>query len=220
MTCPHRITDSAWPGQSCRGDTLIGLLVGLALGLGVVAVATRMLADQLQSHREVLQGSRLNHDLRSALAIIALELQDAQYLHDAHLLRLKAPCSDAFCGSTEDFDVTADRLEFSHDRNANGTKENNECAGFRLSAGELQFKTACSPATWTALTDAGHVRLTRLGVSVACRMQGPYLQRRVQISLSAQWPQDSRRSLSLQQQVHLRNALPATSLPAYCKAWS
>lgn len=215
----HRIA-VVHAASACRGETLVGLLVGLALGLGLVAVATRMLADQLQGHREALQTSRLNHDLRSALAIIDTELQDAQYLHDAHVLRLKTPCSDAFCGSTEDFDAAANRLEFSHDRNANGTKENNECAGFRLSAGELQFKTACSPATWTALTNASHLRLTRMDVKVACRLLGPRLQRRVLITLSAQWPQDRFRSLSLQQQVHLRNDLPASILPAYCTNWS
>lgn len=204
----------------CRGETLVGLLIGLALGLAVTAAATRMLAHQLQNHRQALQGSRLSHDLRSALAIIALELQDAQYLHDAHLWRRTTPCSDAFCGHTEDFDASADRLEFSHDRNADANKQNNECAGFRLSAGELMFKTACNPATWTALTDVGHVRLTRLGVSVACRLQGPRLQRRVLITLSAQWPQDPGRTWNLQQQVHLRNDLPATTLPGYCKDWS
>lgn len=206
--------------QGCQGETLVGLLVGLALGLVVLAATTRMLANQLQGHRQALQGSHLHHDVRSALAAMAQELQDAQYLHDAHRLRLKTPCSDAFCGNAEDFDLATDRIEFSHDRNANGLKENNECAGFRLSAGEIKFKTACSPAVWTALTDAGSVRVTRLGVSVACRLQGQRLQRRVQITLSAQWPQDPQRQLSLQQQVHLRNDLPASALPSYCKAWS
>ena len=68
------------PGKpnSQRGETLVGLMVGMGLGLVVLAGGTHLLAQHLTAHRWALQDSHVHHDLRSALDSMARELRQAQ----------------------------------------------------------------------------------------------------------------------------------------------
>ncbi len=66
-----------------KGETLVGLLVGLGVGLLMLAAGSQMLAQHLQGHRLALQDSHVHHDLRSALNTIARELRQAQSLGQA-----------------------------------------------------------------------------------------------------------------------------------------
>lgn len=199
-----------------RGETLIGLMVGLGLGLLVLAAGTQMLAQQLRGHRWLLQDSHAHHDLRAALSTMAQQLRQAQALEDAWKLRTSASCVDPFCDGPEDFSINADRINFSIDRNRNGLPDNNECLGFRLSNGELKARTACEPEVWTSLTDAGSLKITQLQWQVKCAPQGRLWQRWVTVSLTAQWPGDASRQWQASQTITLRNALPAPQAPAYC----
>ena len=202
--------------QSQRGETLVGLLVGLALGLLALSAGTLMLAQLLRGHRLALQDSHLQQDLYFALDLMASELQDAQYSGQAWASRSPASCSDPFCDGTEDFAVGSERLDWTLDRNHNGTQDNDECTGYRLRSGALQVRTACSPEVWTALTDTATLRLTRLDATVHCEARSGWLHRQVQLQLQAAWPQDPVRSIALDRRVALRNALPQAVLARYC----
>ena len=85
-----------------KGETLVGLLVGLSVGLLVLAAGSQMLATYLQEHRLALQDSHVHHDLRSALDTIARELREAQSLGQAWRERAKSHCADAFCAGQAD----------------------------------------------------------------------------------------------------------------------
>ncbi len=199
-----------------RGETLVGLLVGLALGLLVLAGGAHMLAQLLRGHRQALQDSHLQQDLHFAMDLMTSELQDAQYSALAWSSRSPSACTDAFCDGREDFSLTSDRMDWTLDRNHDGRQDNNECTGFRLKAGVLQMRTACTPGVWTALTDTASLRLTGLQATVQCRPLSGWLQRRVQVQLQVQWPQDATRTLALQRTVVLRNPLPLTVQARYC----
>ena len=199
-----------------RGETLTGLLVGLALGLLVLAAGAHMLAQLLRGHRQALQDSHLQQDLHSAMDLMVGELQDAQYSGQAWRTRSPTACADAFCDGSEDFSLAAGRMDWTLDRNHNGLQDNNECTGFRLRAGALQMRTACTPEVWSALTDTSSLRLTRLQATVQCRVQAGGLQRTVLVQLQAQWPQDATRTLSLQRAVVLRNPLPPVLQARHC----
>ena len=60
------------------GETLVGMLVGLGVGMVVLAAGSQMLAQQMQGHRLALQDSHVHHDLRSALDTVVRELRQAQ----------------------------------------------------------------------------------------------------------------------------------------------
>ena len=198
------------------GETLMGLMVGLGLGLLVLAGGTQMLAQTLRGQRALQQDSHVHHDLRAALGMIARELRQAQLIEGAWKLRTTAPCQDAFCGHAEDFSIQADRINFSVDRNHNGKQDNNECLGFRLTNGEIKARTACLPEVWTSITDAGSLKITALQWRVHCATQGRLWQRWITVSLTAEWPNDKSRQWQMSQTVSLRNALPSPQAPADC----
>src|SRR5574343_1869770 len=199
-----------------RGETLVGLLVGLTLGLLVLAGGAHMLAQLLRGHRMALQDSHLQQDLHFALDLLASELQDAQYSASAWRTRSLAGCADAFCDGQEDFGLSQERIHWTLDRNHNGAQDNDECTGLRLKAGALQMRTACTPEVWTALTDTASLRMTRLAASLRCQRREQWLQRHVLLQLEAQWPQEPARTLLLERTVVLRNDLPPVAQALYC----
>ena len=64
---------------SVRGLSLVELLVGLALGLFVVAAATTLLAAQSREQRLLVTENRLMQDLRTASDIITRDVRRAGY---------------------------------------------------------------------------------------------------------------------------------------------
>lgn len=212
-----RPADSACPQalvSEQRGETLMGLMVGMAVGLLVLAAGSQMLATHLRGHRSALQQSHLHHDLRSALDAIAGELRQAQGSGQAWQKRSSGICSDAFCSA--DLVISGHRLVFSRDRNQNGVMDNNECTGFRLKDHELQIRTACTPEVWTDLTDSGSLKLTGLAWEIQCEKRGPWVARHVTVQITAQWLHDPLRPLSLSQTVSLRNDVPVQPWPVAC----
>ncbi|WP_414015795.1 hypothetical protein [Limnohabitans sp.] len=204
--------------QTQQGETLVGLLVGLGMSMVVLAAGSQMLAQLLQGHRLALQDSHMHHDLRSALDTIAKELRQAQAIGQAYRRRATAQCADAFCAGQADLVVQGQRISFGQDRNQNGLMDNNECLGFRLRDHELQIRTACTPEVWTDLTDAGSLKMTGLNWQVHCEKRGRWVARWVTVQMSAQWPSDATRALSLSQTVSLRNDVPDSPWPVVCGA--
>jgi type II secretory pathway component PulJ len=163
-----------------------------------------------------LQDSHLHQDLRSAMDWMARELRQAHYAANAWQTRAPTRCDDAFCAGTDDFSIDGSRIAFSLDRNHNGLKDNNECLGFRVVKGALQARTACKPEVWSALTDTASLQITQLNWQVHCTQTRGWLQPSVALAITAQWPVDASRQVSLKQTVHLRNAVPASQQALFC----
>lgn len=206
------------PPQDQQGETLVGLLVGMGLGLVVLAGGTHLLTQHLTAHRWALQDSHVHHDLRSALDSMARELRQAQGVGMAWSTRASAQCMDAFCRASADVQISHQRIDFSRDRNQNGVLDNNECAGFRLREHKLQVRTACQPEVWTDLTDAGSLKMVDLQWRVSCEQKGRWVSRRITVQSTAEWPRDASRGLSLSQSTALRNDVPAQPWPGICGA--
>lgn len=205
------------PGHARQGgETLVGLMIGLALGALVLAGGTHMLATLLRGHRQALQDTQLQQDLYFALELMASELQDAQYVAGASQRRHPRACGDAFCDGPEDFSLGSDRLDWTLDRDHNGLQDNDECTGLRLRAGALQVRTACVPEVWTPLSETSTLRLTRLQAQLQCERRGGWLHRRVAMRLEAQSPRAPERTLQWDRTVVLRNALPEAVAGRYC----
>ncbi len=200
-----------------RGETLTGLLVGLSVGLVVLAGGTQMLAQHLRGHRMNLQASHLQHDLHTSMDWITRELRQAQYVAGAWQTRSPGACDDPFCDGPEDFSIADDWIDFSRDRNRDGMQDDDECMGFRLSQKALMARRTCSGSgNWLPLTDRASLEVTALSWQLQCELRQGWLHRTVRITLTGQWPGDASRSVSLTQTVHLRNDLPTSAQALYC----
>ena len=215
---PHRLkaqppTFPLRQGHLCAqaGQSLLSLMLGMGLGLLVVAAGIRLLGLQWQTQRQLLQQVALQQDLQTALGFVVQELQQAQQVHAAWQQRADGPCSDPLCTDEGALRLSGEQLEWATDRNRNGLRENNECSGLRLRGGVLQHKTACTTAVWTALTDPASLQLTRLDWQLQCRSEGQRLVRRMRLVLAGHVPQNPDQRLQVEQLVNLRNDLP---LPA------
>ena len=199
-----------------RGESLIAVLIGLALGLGVITGGIGLWMVMLKAQRKVLQESRMQQDLHAALDWMAQELRQAQYLHDAWQTRTAADCSDAFCGAPEDFSVSSSQIEVSWDRNDDGLKDNKECTGFQLRSNELRTKTSCASGQWQVITHAEQVKVTALQFTPRCTWRDGSVLRHIDIQLSAELPSDPLTQVTHQLSVQLRNAQPAATAPSSC----
>lgn len=211
---------AAAPVARQRGETLVGLLVGVALGLALVAGGAQFMAHLLQSHSAVLQTTRLQQDMHFAMDRMADAVRDAQYSASAAHTRHPQACTDAWCEAAH-FQVTPDALTFSADRNHNGSLDSNECMGFRVRAGVLSMRTGCHAGGWQPMTDVGSVMVSQLQVHTRCQRLAHGLRRQVVLRLqaqappSAQPPHDSPSS-QWQRTVTLRNDLPLSVQAVFC----
>lgn len=204
------------------GHGLADLWVGLALGSLVLTWAGLawgqwFASSKLSTHRMAAWTQQ-----SGMLDWFAQDIALAQYNGMAHRVRGQAACNDAFCGSNEDFQVSASRLEYSVDRNHNGSKENNECSGFRWQNGLVQMKTACTPPTWTAISDDEVLRIEHLSWRVFCSRSGGLLHRWVQLELRTAAPQVNAPLRRHEHWFHIANPLPWPAelphLPSHCSA--
>lgn len=201
-------------GRHQRGETLTGLLVGMALGLLVLAAGTQMLAHLLRGHRLALQDSHLQQDLHFAMDLMVRELQSAHYVADAWKTRHPSACEDGFC-QAGNFLLVDNRIEFSLDKSGNGQRENNECTGFKVSNEALLMRTSCDN-NWQPLTDKTTAVVTALQAQLRCTEVNGWLQRQLSLQLDAQWPGAPSRRLQLQRTVVLRNPVPASHRALFC----
>jgi prepilin peptidase dependent protein B len=138
-----------------RGMTLIELMVGLALGLVVMAGAATALADQIQhSQRAVLQ-ARLQQDLRAAAVLIERELRLAGHWPQA-LQHTSTPAQANPYGA---FDIAADHRSVHYHHGGSGNSAA-EALGFRLVQQTLQSRLGAGG--WQSLTERQTLQVTEL----------------------------------------------------------
>lgn len=69
-------------GRSQRGLSIVELMVGVTVGLIVVAAASLVMAGQLTENRKLLASAQLQQDLRAAADIMARELRRSSYMSE------------------------------------------------------------------------------------------------------------------------------------------
>jgi len=149
---------------------MVNLMMGLALGLSVLSAAAVWVNAQWQIDRQTLLRSHTQQDVRALLDTLVHDIRRANF-QGANLSALQsnsAVCGSPFCGLSEDFELSRRHILFSLDRNDNGIKDNNDCSGFRVSAKELQTKTACRPVVWSTLSDNKNLQILELSFRYQC----------------------------------------------------
>jgi prepilin peptidase dependent protein B len=155
-----------------RGLSMVELMVGVAVGLFVVAGATLVVSNQLGDNRRLMLETQIQQDLRAAADLIARDLRRAGYWSSAAsgVWHAGATVVNPNPYTTVHGVVSgtpASAVQFDYARDTNDTVDiPTERSGFRLSSGVIQMFTG---GAWQALTDATTLRITKFEVELNSR---------------------------------------------------
>lgn len=161
-----------------RGLSLVEMLVGLTIGLFVLAAAFLGVTTSLRENRMLLLEARLQQDLRTAMDLVSRDIRRAGYWGNAQagvwttgVTAVTAnpyatisimPGRPAKVLSTAAVTVTATNpstaLDYTIAVDANNTVDNGETFNFRLQDGKIQM--LISGGTWQDVTDPNTIFIT------------------------------------------------------------
>jgi prepilin peptidase dependent protein B len=162
-----------------RGLSIVELMIGVAIGLAIVAGGARMLADGLLGNRRTMVEARITQDLRAATDIMARDLRRAGYWGDrSHLGVSATAASNQYVGVSPPPSLgvasgVGAEVTYSYSDGVNDTSDDNEKFGFRLvtdpnnsSVNVLQAKLGQTGTTanWQPLTDSRTVHVTNFEI--------------------------------------------------------
>jgi len=154
-----------------RGMSILELLVGVAVGLVVVAGAVKLMVDTLGSDRQLLLETRVNQDLRAAADFIVRDIRRAGYWENA----IRGVFSTTGSGTVvtnpyRDISLASNVIGYRYGRKEDNpsmynTVEPVERSGFCLRSGVLEFRNGaddddCTNNTWQPITDPKVVTIT------------------------------------------------------------
>lgn len=154
------------------GLTLVELLIGIVVGLVVLSAAGGGVMSYLRSHSENQKILNLNQSMRSAMDIMAREIERAGYVTDdiANSSSLKAnpflvgDCDLSICGSTE---KTGSCINFSYNKDSDLVVDSGESSGFKITNDyAVMMKTSggssCGWVDGERITDEKEIEITDL----------------------------------------------------------
>lgn len=139
-----------------RGLSLIEMLVGMAIGLFIVAIAITLLSGHVHEQRALMLDSRLMQDLRATADLVTRDLRRAGYWGDAAAGVWRSGASTVVANPYTTMSPSAAASDavsfrFSRDASENNQVDTNEQFGFRLRKGVIEMLLGGS---WQAVTDA------------------------------------------------------------------
>lgn len=141
---------------------MVELMVGIAVGLFVVAGAVTMTSTQLGDNRRLLLETQLHQDLRSSADIISRDLRRAGHWRTAEegiwipsVPAAKNPWTTVLRTGTQ-------QVEYYYRR---GPGSLTNAYGFRLDTDTQTLKTKMDTGGWQDLTDYRTMRVTNLTIS-------------------------------------------------------
>ena len=154
-----------------RGLSIVELLVGVAVGLFLLAGASQMLVASVTSSRSLLAEARVNQNLRAAADLITRDLRRAGFWENAMAgTRATMTASTQNPHATIAVSATNSSITYSLARDfAAGrtnvvdkdTVEADEKFGFRLANGTVQMQVG----EWQAITDPSVLTVTALAIT-------------------------------------------------------
>lgn len=152
-----------------RGMSLVELMVGVTIGLFIVAAATLLAGNQLTDNRRLLLETQLQQDMRATMDIMARQIRRSgtrKVDGSVTLLVPGAGIAGNFDPEYTGIDIAAGGKEITFDYYldlSSDTRLNNLLTknwGFRQEDGRV--KTSLEDAGWQDLTDSSTVKVTRL----------------------------------------------------------
>jgi prepilin peptidase dependent protein B len=154
-----------------RGLSLVELMVGLCVGLFIVATATFSLTTQLQDHRRLMLSVQLEQDLRAAADVVARDLRRSGYWQHADTQLASRGAADNPYTLVTGGDGGSDTIAYAYSQDAAGheddTVDPDDSTGLKLEGGAL--KLLLGSGGWQSLTDTGVVRITAFRLSTSTR---------------------------------------------------
>jgi prepilin-type N-terminal cleavage/methylation domain-containing protein len=139
--------------RSQRGLTLVEMMVGLAVGLFVLAGATLVVSSQLNDNRRLLLETQVQQDLRASADIITRELRRAgAHGNPVQLLQTPGGAAPVVNGYASVVVDDGEEISFNYRRN-----QQEGPYGFRVSSGVIQTFIGDG---WQALTDDATMNVT------------------------------------------------------------
>lgn len=230
----------AMDGRFARGLSIIELMVGIAVGMFVLAGATLVVSSQLSDNRQLMLETQVQQDLRATADLIARDLRRGGYWANAGstvwpAAGTVAPPNPYRGGWTFVNAGGHSEWSYAYTSDVDGTTENNiedavEQFGFRLSSGNDVIEMRLGGAGWQALTDVNVVRVNQFTItpnvqtivvpcSKACPLGGnacwpTQVVLDYNIAIAASAVHDSRVGRSIRSDVRLRNDRVTGSCPA------
>lgn len=230
--------------RPARGLSMVELMVGVTIGLFVVAGAGMLAASQLSDNRRLLLETQVQQDLRATADIIARELRRSGHWAKARdgvwYEGSAAVRSNPYGGLTsaeggaelQDGDVTNAVLLNYSNKGDEALEDDavaaNEQRGFRLDNGTIQ--TQLGAGNWQALTDSNTLRVTGFSITtqskpvqLACTKDCPgggqacwpvLAVRELTIDITGEAAHDAAVQRSVRSTVRLRNDPVTGSCPA------
>ena len=157
--------------RATRGLSLVELMVGIAVGLMVVAGASFVAVNQIGDNRRLLLETQIQQDLRAAADMVARDLRRAGYWGAAETgtwqgsnpnvapnpYRITSPSAPG---------PAVGEVTFAYSRGAEdgAIDDAQEGFGFKLEGGVIKMRLG---SAWQALTDANVLTVTRFDVALA-----------------------------------------------------
>ena len=167
-----------------RGLSMVELMVGVAVGLFVVAGATMVVSNQLGDNRRLMLETQIQQDLRAAADLIARDLRRTGYWGSAEsgvwhagATSVSANPYTQLTGVVSGTPASAVQFNYSRAATEDNTVDATDRSGFQLNNGVIQMLIG---GAWQALTDGTtlrvtnfQVRLTSRNVALACFNECP-----------------------------------------------
>ena len=167
--------------STARGLSLVELLVGIAIGLFILAGATLTVTGQLSNNRRLLADTQLQQDLRVAADIITHDVRRAGYTGAAYLSVWPTAAApglvNAYAAMTPESAVNAvHQVTYGVSKALNPGQENNvlnddEVSGVRWNDTDKTLEIQLGLNNWQSLTDPNSMKVTRFEVAIDGRDQ-------------------------------------------------
>lgn len=149
---------------------MVELLVGVAVGLSVLAGATTLFANNVVNSRRLVQESRVNQDLRSSMDLMVRELRRGGYWGNAIAGATASPTSVGAAASNPYASVVVtggNQVDYQYTRDAtenNVLDATSEQFGFRLNTNISAVEMNIG-GTWQTLTNTDLVQVTAFAIT-------------------------------------------------------
>jgi type IV pilus assembly protein PilW len=231
----HRRLPARRGPRSQRGLSLVELMVGVAVGLMVVAGASFVAVNQLADNRRLLLETQVQQDLRAAADMVARDLRRAGYwgASEAGVWQGDDPnvAANPYVElSPTDAGEAVTQVDFRYSRDLvedNAFDADREQFGFKLESGTIRMLIG---GVWQSMTDRNVLEVTRFDIGVerqtvrqACFNECPgggttcwptQDVRRLTISIAGRAANDAAVERSVRDSVRLRNDTHAGACPA------